>query len=228
MIKGFAYLSVISIMLALGVYQYSLTREPDKGVNRSIQIKGVFLLVDQADLLARLNQLSLNHPEQGDFVGKVSSLLESEPYVSSSSIRYGWPNTMIIEIVEIAPLAIVNGRYLMLKKCRLIEYDPAAINVSAQALYLDGDTVGPVQCREISKALAELESLHADSVSIQSNGDYVLSFAQAKLVIDNAELPRRLATFADIADRIKKHEISAKYIDTRYVSGAAIAQVTEL
>lgn len=225
MIKGFAYMTVAFIMVALGVYQYYVTNEPDKSVNRSIQIKGVFLLVDQAELLGRLNRLSVDHPEQGEFVSKVTSLLESEPYVSSSSIRYAWPNAMIIEITEVTPLAIVNGRYLLLQGCRLIEYDPAVINITSQILYLESDIVDAARCREINKALANLEFLAADSVSIQSNGDYVLSFAGTRVVVDNAELAPGLAKIADIADRIRKQEISAKYIDTRYVSGAAIAQV---
>ena len=228
MTKVFVYMAGAFIIMVLGVYQYSSNHGSDKNVSRTIQIKGVFLLVNQQDLLSRLNRLSLDYPEQSNFVSKVLTMLEDEPYVSSSSIRYTWPNTMTIEIVEIAPLAIVNDRYLLLKECRLIPYDPATIDVSAQALYLEGDTVDAVQCRDINKALTDLKPLAADSISIQSNGDYVLKFVGTSVVVDNEELVSRLTVVAEIANRIRKDEINALYLDTRYVSGAAIAQVAEL
>mgnify|MGYP001822151096 FL=1 len=84
---------------------------------RSIQVKGVFIQVDEAALLDRIKTISERNPGRQEFIEHVYQMLNHEPYIATSSVRYSWPNDVVIEIREISPVAILNKSELLSRDC---------------------------------------------------------------------------------------------------------------
>lgn len=196
-------------------------------VNRSIQVKGVFLLVDEESMLARLQRMSAANANREDFLAEVRLMLANEPYVLSSSVRYSWPDEVIIEISEVTPVAVVNQRILLLENCRTVDVDPAGLHARIIAFNTADGKLNESQCRRIVNVLPMLGSIPARHITMLANGDYILDVEGSQLVVGENDIVNSAEKIRRMASLIRMNRINARYIDMRYISGAAIRRVSE-
>jgi hypothetical protein len=76
--------------------------------------------------------------------------------------------------------------------------------------------------------LVNFRSLSADSITMLTNGDYVLDIGGIKLVVDDDNVESVIGKVRRVAEQIRMQNIHATYVDMRYVSGAAIGRVAGL
>ena len=126
---------------------------------RSIQIKGVFILVDEGSLLNRIKRVSMENPERQKFVDEVYRMLNHEPLIASSTLRYSWPNEVEIEIREINPIARVNTSSLMLGDCRLIDGIPDNLPVRLIDVVMEKQKLDIYRCEQLKKTLSVIRHM---------------------------------------------------------------------
>ena len=178
-------------------------------------------------MLARLKQLSAVNANREDFLTEVRLMLANEPYVLSSSVRYSWPDEVIIEISEVAPVAVVNQRKLLMENCQTVDVGPAGLHARIIAFDTADGKLNESQCRRIVNVLPMLGSIPVRHIKMLANGDYILDVDGSQLVVDENDIVSSEKKIRRIVSLIRMNRIDARYIDMRYISGAAIRRVSE-
>lgn len=217
---------LLGALVLVAGYQFDNDRD-ELTVNRSIQVKGVFVLVDEESMLARLKQLSAVNANREDFLAEVRQMLANEPYVLSSSVRYSWPDEVVIEISEVTPVAVVNQRKLLLENCRTVDMDPAGLHTKIITFDTADGKLNESQCRRIVNVLPMLDSIPARHIKMLVNGDYIFDIEGSQLVVGENDIVNSAKKIRRMADLIRMNKINTGYIDMRYISGAAIRRVSE-
>jgi len=206
---------------------FSLTGKQEVA-SRAIHIKGIFVLVDEANLLGRVKLLSENNPERQQFLDGVDAMLDGEPHVSSSSVRYSWPNDVVIEIFEVSPVAIINDDELLLRDCGVISKGSEQLPVELVNFDTDGMRITREHCQRIVELLPMLDSVRVTHVTMLVNGDYVFDIGGKQLVVGVEDARTSKDKIRKMVSLMNGNRMHAEYIDMRYVSGAAVRRVTEL
>lgn len=195
---------------------------------RSIQIKGVFILVDEGSLLNRIKRVSMENPERQKFVDEVYRMLNHEPLIASSTLRYSWPNEVEIEIREINPIARVNTSSLMLGDCRLIDSIPDNLPVRLIDVVMEKQKLDIYRCEQLKKTLSVIRHMPVNRVTVLQNQDYVLGFDDRRIIAASASLVENPMKVKKVVELMKTGKLDAEYVDMRYASGLAIRKVVNL
>ncbi len=226
MTRHVLFTMILMIMTGVSYYLYDTGQNGD--VHRSIQIKGVFVLVDELDLHNRLSQLSLNNPDRRKFLDEVRTMLKNEPYLESSTIRYSWPDEVVLEISEVSPVAMINRDRLLLKDCRIVGLESEVLSAPLIDFAVSQEQLGDDICKQILEVLGPIHKTGARHVSILGNGDYVLDFGRTKLVIGKDQFHEVPGKIGKLSMLIRMNRLHAEYVDLRYISGAAIRRVVKI
>ena len=195
---------------------------------RSIQVKGVFILVDEGGLLNRIKRVSMENPERQKFVDEVYRMLNHEPLIASSTLRYSWPNEVEIEIREINPIARVNTSFLMLDDCRLIEGIPDQLPVQLIDVVMEKQKLDIYRCEQLKKTLSVIRQMPVNRVTVLQNQDYVLGFDGRRIIAASASLVENPMKVKKVVELMRTGKLDAEYVDMRYASGLAIRKVVNL
>lgn len=195
---------------------------------RSIQIKGVFILVDEGSLLNRIKRVSMENPERQKFVDEVYRMLNHEPLIASSTLRYSWPNEVEIEIREINPIARVNTSSLMLGDCRLIDSIPDNLPVRLIDVVMEKQKLDIYRCEQLKKTLSVIRHMPVNRVTVLQNQDYVLGFDDRRIIAASASLVENPMKVKKVVELMRTGKLDAEYVDMRYASGLAIRKVVNL
>ena len=223
--KQMAIIPILIIAVAAFGVLFVVT---DQEMNRSIHVKGVFVLFDEKELLNRIMSLSAEEHDRQRFIDEVYNMLNSEPYVASSSIRYSWPNEVEISITEINPLAVVNQSALLLGDCRIVSGSQISSPASLVNIEIDEKSIDEKKCQELMNILPVIRKIPVINLSVLVNDDYILETGGGQLVagykniIEDQEKVRKLAVM------IHTGKLDAEYVDMRYISGVAIRKVAKL
>ena len=195
---------------------------------RSIQVKGVFVLVDEKQLLDRIMSVSARYHERQRFIDQVYSMLRREPYISSSSIRYSWPDEVEIAITEINPLAIINQSALLLGDCRIVPNDRSGMPVKLTKIEIDEKSVGGRKCQQFKSMLPVFRKLSVNKITALVNSDYILEIDGRQLVTGYENIVNDQNKLLKVIAMMRSGVVNAEYVDMRYVSGLAIRKVATL
>jgi cell division septal protein FtsQ len=219
---------LIVVMLAV-IFSVSVYRTPIGGGgvdSRSIRINGVFVLVDEAEFLGKLKNLSAKNSGRQEFLDEVRLMLNKEPYISSSSIRYSWPDDVVIEITEVSPVAILNEKELLLGDCRVVSKGSNKLSIKLMTFDTAGQGLKQFQCDQVMEILPILNLMLVNHATLLAN--YILEIKGQRVIVDFESIKESSEDISRIVGFMKKQGVDAEYIDMRYVSGVAIKQVAEL
>ena len=219
---------VVMLTAIFGLFVNTSAFEGDGGASRSIRIKGVFVLVDEAEFLGRLKELSANNDTRKEFLDDVRLLLGQEPYISSSSIRYSWPDDVVIEITEVSPVAILNDDGLLLGDCQVVGKGSNKLSIKLVAFDTVSEGLEQFQCDQVMEVLPILNLMLVNRATLLANGDYMIEINGQRLVVGLDDIKESSEDIRRIVHQLEKQRVDAEYIDMRYVSGFAIKQVAEL
>jgi cell division septal protein FtsQ len=195
---------------------------------RSIQVKGVFVLVDESSLLDRIKRVSMENPERQKFVDEVYRMLNHEPLIASSSLRYSWPNEVEIEIREINPIARVNTSSLMLADCRVIESISDELPVRLIDIVMEKKMLDIYRCKQLKKILSVIRQIPVNQVTVLQNQDYVLGFDDRRIIAASENIIENPMKVKKVVELMRAGKLEAEYVDMRYSSGLAIRKVVNL
>jgi cell division septal protein FtsQ len=195
---------------------------------RSIQIKGVFVLVDESSLLDRIKRVSMENPERQQFVDEVYRMLNHEPLIASSTLRYSWPNEVEIEIREINPIARVNTSSLMLADCRVIESISDQLPVRLIDILMEKKALDIYRCEQLKKILSVITQMPVNRVTVLQNHDYILGFDDRRIFAASANIIDNPMKVKKVVELMRAGKLDAEYVDMRYASGLAIRKVVNL
>ena len=221
-------LIVVMLVAIFSVFVYISPIGGDAVDSRSIRINGVFVLVDEAEFLGKLKNLSANNSGRQEFLAEVRLMLNQEPYISSSSIRYSWPDDVVIEITEVSPVAILNEIELLLGDCRVVSKGSNKLSIKLMAFDTAGQSLKQFQCDQIMEILPILNLMLVDHATLLASGDYILEIRGQRVIVGFESIKESSEDISRIVSLMKKQGVDAEYIDMRYVSGVAIKQVAEL
>jgi|GEM_PF-3611588 len=219
---------VVMLVAIIGLLIYTSSFEDRARASRSIHVKGVFVLVDEAELLGRLKELSIGNANRKKFLNEVRLLLEQEPYISSSSIRYSWPNDVVIEITEVSPVAVLNGDGLLLGDCRVVSKGSNKLSIKLMVFDTAGEGIEQFQCDQVMDVLPILNLMLVNRATLLASGDYMIELNGQRFIVGLGDIKESSEEIRRIAHQLEKMNVDAEYIDMRYVSGFAIKQVAEL
>lgn len=219
-IMGFV---IVLGVLAVVTYQGLSLRSEQR---YQISVNGVFVLVDQENLLSRINTLALNIESKTQFISELELFLAAEPYIYSSSIRYAWPNEVIIDIDEINPTALISGHGFLSEDCRVIAYEKSLAS-NIHVFELDQVEINKNSCQQIM-AIHPYLNEQIRSVSLISNGDYRLKLDGVEYVISD-DFEYMFDRVWRVHRRLKaRHLNESLIVDLRYRSGSAIRVLAKL
>lgn len=194
--------------------------------NYQIKMAGTFMLIDQEDLLRRINDLIEISEKRQLFLNQIEKILEAEPYIQSSIVRYIWPNEIIIDVQEIYPQIIIRNHGFLTSKCKVIKYN----NVNFENVYLfdlENIDLNPFFCQKAIQIQPYLVS-KIDLVTLLSNGDYRLLIDGFEYVITD-DLDRMFAKiWRTHYGLLKNNFINPLIVDLRYSSGLSIQPTVKL
>ena len=223
-------ISVIFRVLALLVLMAVVTMPVSGAIgnDRSIRVKGVFVMVDEASLLERIKSISVRNPGRQEFIDRTYEMLNHEQYISSSSIRYSWPNDVVIEITEITPAAIVNTSELLLNDCSRVPMASGRAPINLVGVNTENPLLEENQCRRILGLLPIISAMPVSEITILGNGDYVLAIANRQLLVGKDDFLRSINRIRKVAQSMYSGRLDADYVDMRYASGMAVRKVSVL
>jgi cell division septal protein FtsQ len=219
-----AVLILVVIVAVLGVLPMLTGQEE----YRSIQVKGVFVLVDEKKLLDRIMSVSARYHERQQFIDEVYSMLREEPYIASSSIRYSWPDEVEIAIAEINPLAIVNQSALLIGDCRVVPNSRTGMPIKLPNIEIDEKSIDESKCRQLQSMLPVIRKLSLNKITALVNSDYILEIDGRQLVTGYENIVNDQNKLLKVIAMMKSGVVNAEYVDMRYVSGLAIRKVATL
>ena len=188
--------------------------------NYQISMKGIFILTNQNILLKRINNLSKVTGNKQFFMSKINKLLSLEPYIKSFTVRYAWPNKIIINIEEITPVAIIKKYGFLTSECKLIKYE----NLSFENIYffeLNDVILNEFFCKKIMNIQNYLDK-RIKLITLLSNGDYKLKINNTEYII-NDNFDEMFTKIWRIHKNLQKKNITNLiFLDLRYLSGSAI------
>lgn len=224
-IKQIAVIPILLIAIFAFGMLFAIT---DQERHRSIHVKGVFVLFDEQELLTRIMSLSAQERDRQRFIGKVYSMLNKEPYVASSSIRYSWPNEVVISITEINPMAMVNKSSLLLSDCRIVSGSRINSPINLINIEIDEKLVDENKCQELMGILTVMRKIPVINLSVLVNDDYVLDTGSGLLVAKYINIIEDQEKMRKVALMMQTGKLDAEYVDMRYMSGLAIRKVAKL
>ena len=146
----------------------------------------------------------------------------------SSSIRYSWPKDVVIEILEVSPVAIINGSSLLLRGCSVMDIEASQLPVNLVAFDIGGRRLSKEQCRQIIGILPMLESMSIIRVSMLPNDDFSFHVGDGQLIVGQEDIKLSENKIKRMADLMNAKSIDVEYVDMRYVSGIAIRRAEKL
>lgn len=189
---------------------------------RRIKFNGSFVLVDQGKISGQINGLSEKHPDKYKFQSAVELLLKSEELIKSVSIRYVWPNDVIINVDEVVPVAIVGEKRLLTDDCQIIGYPVS--NEDGGFIHFD---IGLVQetdftCRQIMKIIPHVDFNGIKNITIFDNGNFRIGFDGIDYLITGKHISLEIERMKRISSALRDKGMSVSNVDLRYSSGGAI------
>ena len=185
-------------------------------------------MVDEGSLLSRIKRVSMENPERHKFVDQVYRMLNHEPLIASSTLRYSWPNEVEIEIREINPVARVNTSSLMLGDCRLIDGISDQLPVRLIDIVMEKTGFDIYRCEQLKNILSVIRQMPVNRVTILQNQDYVLGFDDRRIIAAPANIIENPMKVKKVVELMRAGKIDAEYVDMRYASGLAIRKVVNL
>ncbi len=191
-----------------------------------ISMTGIFVLVDQKALLKRINDLSEIVGNRQLFLNRLEKLLTSEPYIQSSTVRYTWPNEVIIDIQEIVPKVLIRGHGFLSSDCMIIGYKDTNFE-NVHFFDLEKSDLNEFICQQVIQIQPYLTS-EIKLITLLSNGDYRLIINDIIYVINN-DLDKMFTKVWSIHHGLRrKGLVSSLIVDLRYLSGFTIKSVATL
>ncbi len=214
---------ISGFLLVLGLVFIALYQgfKPYGGKSYQINMTGSFLLVNQEDLLKRINDLSASVKNRQLFLNQIEKLLVSEPYIGSSNVRYNWPDEIVIDIQEIVPKALIRGHGFLASNCMVINYQ--GMNFENVYLFeLKDIGLNKSTCQKIIKIQPYLTN-EIKLVTLLSNGDYRLVIDDVQYVISD-DFDKMFARVWRTHHGLWRRGLSDPLIvDLRYSSGGAVS-----
>ena len=221
MINSFARIAWSLLILALAcltVY-FFMIRDVSE---RHIGFNGSFVLVNQEELLGKVKKLSKQHANTEDFVASVKGLLDSESYIGSSSIRLSWPNTVLIGISEIDPIAIFNKTFLLTSTCKNFLHD-GNLSKDGMLRFTSGLEVSdPYLCSRIRLISAFIDPESINSIEVLNNGNYKIKINDISYFIAGDDVGTDISRLMAVADKLSRIRHKIESVDLRYTSGGAV------
>jgi len=203
-----------------GLAVYALI-SPASG-ERHIGFSGSFVLVDQEQLFEKVERLSGENVSTEDFVSAVSNVLGKESYIESHSIRLSWPNSVVINIEEIDPIAILNGDSLFTRTCGSFKYESNILQEGMLNIETKLDARDPYLCGRIQDIASSLHAAGIGRIEVLNNGNYGLEIAGVNYLISGEAMQADMARLKAISDRLSITGRQVKSVDLRYTSGGAV------
>ena len=170
---------------------------------------------------------------------EISLLLESNPYVKAVRVSRQYPSTLLIEIAERQPVAMLNiNPILMLDREGIILPDNGQANDfiipclsgfnPAKELYPTGQQTVSVKVQEtmalITKIVDIYPSLYSNisEVTLNANDEYVIILADypTKVILGNIDIWSKIEILGKFENSLKnKRQLSDyNYLDLRYTN----------
>lgn len=195
----------------------------------------------ETDILDKKNYSSiLNHIPRKELMGmnisELNKLIEEHPYVEAARISNRYPNTIMIEIVERRPLAILRIDPLKMidKNGHVLPFKNNFKNIDLPILSNIGDLESPLSFGEkststlINKAVSWLsyikeyhsylyQNISELRVSSSNELEIILSDYPTKIFFGQKEVKSRINSLLKFKETLKPNKISDySYLDFRY------------
>lgn len=171
-----------------------------------------------------------------DDLTKLTSTLESHPYVKAARVSRHYPNQIIIEIVERNPIAIVNKDPLVLldedgfvlpNLPSLKSYDlPIMSNFNSDStLYPLGEKVLSIKVQQCISLLYDIQVIYNNlynnlsEMNVTSNNEFelILTDQPTHIYLGNKNIISRINVLKEFEKELKPQKISDfSYLDMRY------------
>jgi cell division protein FtsQ len=222
---GFALLGLLMLVLAVLVIRSS--ERVLSHVNP--QLSAVVLendtrFVQENEIRSTL--ADLNH--RGFFsldVRDVQLRLEAHPWIASAEVKRVWPDRLVINLVEEAPIARWGADRLLNQQGDIFTPTPGS-NLPNLPL-LQGPEDGQVLMMEQFQVISALlfpHGLRVDQLSLSERGSWELILNDGiRVVAGKQDVLNRLKRFVDIYDSRIKNDIAViEVVDLRYENGISV------
>lgn len=189
---------------------------------RHIKFNGIFVLLDQGKISRQVESLSEKHPNKYKFQLEVERMLGSERLIKRISIRYAWPNDVIINIDEVVPVAIVGEGELLTDDCRIISYPGG--NKDGKFMHFDLGLSQEVDftCHQVKKIIPHIGFNGIKNINILDNGNFRINFDETEYLITGRNVSLEIDRMKRISVALREKDMSISAVDLRYLSGGAI------
>lgn len=176
----------------------------------------------------KINKIVKNYLGTGFYqidLDKLKFDLEKLSWVETANLSRKWPSTLIVEIEEKQPLAVVNNSSLLSVNGEIFFPDSDFYNNSLPIFYSKEEFIDELtqKFHQISKSIKPL-NLQIKELELMSDGGLrTLLDRNINLYLGSYELTERLENFTT-AYRYKLNKDIGKiaYIDLRYTNGIAV------
>jgi cell division protein FtsQ len=153
---------------------------------------------------------------------KVRVAFEKLPWVREARISRHWPDTLIVELVEHAPLGRWNGKFLLSEEGVVFKTSSKASLPSLSGFDGSGEEVAEAY-RRYSKTLATV-GMHIRELSLSQRRSWRLKTEEGlEIALGRVEPDIRLERFSQLYPHVTEKLGSApSYVDLRYADGFAV------
>lgn len=218
-VSVFAFVFITAMVVLLSAWNKKMGQEHE------VRINGVFVLVDQQELMEKVKRIDAESRDKAQFISQVEHLLSREPYIQSSTLRYSWPNQVVIDIHEITPIALIGGQGYVTSNCKIISSAKTPVT-GIPVFEIEGDALDRHSCNKIQEIRPYLGK-GVRSVAIMSNGDYKLDVYSRRYVISD-DLQTMFEKIRRIERQLNQMNMTEfMTVDLRYSSGSAVRVVAQ-
>lgn len=217
---------VLTILLLVAAIYYGY---PQSGSQQyHIHLNGSFVLVDEEELLNRIkNIIQKNNITDGISLRTLEKSLGKEPFVDSATVRYSWPNELVIDISEVLPRAFIRNHGYLSTDCRIINNKQPLIKVShIPVIQLEDIELNSRYCNKINQIISHFTH-EIDYIVLMSNEDLRIAKGSVEYILGKNNQSGFEQLFL-IDEQLQKSNETRLIVDLRYISGAAVKEVAML
>lgn len=185
-----------------------------------IEIRGALRHVDEGQV-----RLVSGRGIRGNFftvdLDEVRAAFEKLPWVREARVSRHWPDALVVELAEHAPLARWNGKFLLSEEG--VVFNTISKEDLPSLSGFDGSGMEVVEAyRRYGKTLAAV-GMHIRELSFSQRRAWRLKTAEGlEIALGRIEPDARLERFVRLYPRVAKVGASPTYVDLRYADGFAV------
>lgn len=216
---------VLILVLAVAFVYYGYSQS--YGQQRHVRLNGVFVLVDEARLLDDIeNILHDKASPDSNALHRIEKRLGENPFIDSVSVRYTWPNELVVDINEVSPKAAIHGHGFLTGDCNVISDGRVLSIPSIPVIELESIKFDTSSCRRIMQMLRYI-TYDIDSIVLMSNENLRVIKGDIQYIL-GSDLASGFEQFALLDKRLREQGQSRLIVDLRYIAGAAVREVVML